>query len=373
MTDSQNAFVILPFEDQFEELYHEKIVPILEDKGYTVNKADSVDSQRAIIEDIINGIEHADLIIADLTGTNPNVFYELGIAHGLGVPTVLITQDIDELPFDLSAYKTIEYSLMFNEIDEFVEELSEIGENHSAGSIEFGSPVSDYADVEINSSPSQQDSDDSSLPDISEESNEGVEEDDEVEKDVLDYVAETDDTISELNEIFEEITKKSKSFESDVWNHTQELDSLPSTKNNRKRTNKAAREMAESVSTYAEFLEERISPIDEKMDFLMDAVQSFIESTNLSQENHQEEIWDLYGDLDSFIQDVEDIQDDLNRFQDELSGMRGLSRELDHSIKQLKTVLSTFESILDEGIAKAERFKSLIENKLDRHNHFYIN
>jgi nucleoside 2-deoxyribosyltransferase len=51
----------------------------------------------------------ADLIVADLTGRNPNVFYELGYAHALGKRTLLLTQKIDDVPFDLRHRQLVEY------------------------------------------------------------------------------------------------------------------------------------------------------------------------------------------------------------------------------------------------------------------------
>lgn len=110
MSDKGNAFVALPFEPEFGKIYEEVIKPACEDVGYDVNKADSIESHRNILEDIVKGIANTDLLIADLTTSNPNVFYELGIANGIGIPTILITQDLEEVPFDLRAYKIIEYS-----------------------------------------------------------------------------------------------------------------------------------------------------------------------------------------------------------------------------------------------------------------------
>ena len=49
----------------------------------------------------MSGISDADLVVADLTGLNANVMYEVGVAHALRKPTLVVTQEIDELPFDL--------------------------------------------------------------------------------------------------------------------------------------------------------------------------------------------------------------------------------------------------------------------------------
>lgn len=61
------------------------------------------------VKGIVNDLDNADLVIADLTGLNPNVFYELGIRHTLKVGTIMLTQNIDSLPADLKSYVAFEY------------------------------------------------------------------------------------------------------------------------------------------------------------------------------------------------------------------------------------------------------------------------
>ncbi len=109
-----------------------------------VERADSRLDQRNILKDIVLGIASADLVVADLTSLNPNVFYELGLAHALGIPTVLVTQNLDEIPFDLRAYRANEYSTHFTEAPRLQQLLRELGLAHSEGSISFGSPVTDH-------------------------------------------------------------------------------------------------------------------------------------------------------------------------------------------------------------------------------------
>ena len=52
----------------------------------------------------------ADLIVADLTGQNANVFYEMGFAHALNKDTILLTQTIGDVPFDLRQRRLVEYA-----------------------------------------------------------------------------------------------------------------------------------------------------------------------------------------------------------------------------------------------------------------------
>lgn len=128
-----SAFIIMPFKEakpynskkgryptrNAEELQHllEQLKDFLEQAGY---EASRVTTAGNIHEAIVQRIHESDLTVAVLTGLNANVMYELGIAHGLAKKTILLTEDIDELPFDLKNYNCIEYeysvkALSFNE------------------------------------------------------------------------------------------------------------------------------------------------------------------------------------------------------------------------------------------------------------------
>jgi hypothetical protein len=76
---------------------------VAESLGLQAQKADDIYGTAPIIQDIWHAIWTAKVVIADVTGRNPNVNYELGLCHALGVPTVLITQNLDDVAVRLSA------------------------------------------------------------------------------------------------------------------------------------------------------------------------------------------------------------------------------------------------------------------------------
>lgn len=148
MTDQQRtlrAFVIMPFDADFEAVYTDLIHTPLTEVGYEVTRADSLLNQRNILADVVTGIANADLIIADVTGLNPNVMYELGLAHGLGKRTVMITQRLETLPFDLRPYRANEYTTNFQNAERLAVVLTEIARAVASGSADFSNPVQDYA------------------------------------------------------------------------------------------------------------------------------------------------------------------------------------------------------------------------------------
>src|SRR4051812_26839825 len=106
------CFIIMPFGSLADdpsrrgfwtEVYEEILVPSIARAapGFKCLRADEIASSNNIIADVVAYLCDARLVIADLTGSNANVFYELGVRHALGKPTVLIAQDLEDIPFDL--------------------------------------------------------------------------------------------------------------------------------------------------------------------------------------------------------------------------------------------------------------------------------
>ena len=103
-----DAFVVMQFSG-FEELYTDVIEPLTKQFGLNPYRADHVYGPGSILEDIIRGIETAQLIIAEITPTNENVFYQLGYAHALKKQTILLAEKDKKLPFDLSGFRCLFY------------------------------------------------------------------------------------------------------------------------------------------------------------------------------------------------------------------------------------------------------------------------
>lgn len=112
--DNHLAFVLMPFADELTEIYTTFIKQTVESSHFSLvcRRADDIKSNRVVVQDIWKSICEARIIIADITGLNPNVMYELGIAHTLGKETILIYQQSEDeikFPFDLAHIRRIEY------------------------------------------------------------------------------------------------------------------------------------------------------------------------------------------------------------------------------------------------------------------------
>jgi hypothetical protein len=100
----------MPFAEEFKEVYDHAIRPAAEAAGFECYRADHAFGPSAIISDIIKSIFTADVIVADVSGSNPNVFYELGVSHTIDNKTIVISEKTAQpLPFDLTAYRVIFY------------------------------------------------------------------------------------------------------------------------------------------------------------------------------------------------------------------------------------------------------------------------
>jgi hypothetical protein len=103
------VFVVMQFTQPYNELYSDVIKPVCEKMGLKPERADETFGPGVILQEIEKQILEAQLIIADVTPTNPNVYYEVGYAHALKKPTILIAESPTQLPFDVSSFRVLFY------------------------------------------------------------------------------------------------------------------------------------------------------------------------------------------------------------------------------------------------------------------------
>jgi hypothetical protein len=104
-------FVLMPFTAELVTIYEDHIKKAVAESEFElrVGRADDFFGPRPIMKDVWSAIHAARIIIADCTGRNPNVFYEIGLAHAIGRYTILISQSLDDIPFDLRHLRIILY------------------------------------------------------------------------------------------------------------------------------------------------------------------------------------------------------------------------------------------------------------------------
>jgi hypothetical protein len=103
------AFVVTQYGEPYEVLYADVIAPVAKEMGFYPYRAKDLYRPGIILQDIVQGLVESDVVIAEITPANPNVFYELGYAHAKGKPTILLAERSSELPFDVQGYRCIFY------------------------------------------------------------------------------------------------------------------------------------------------------------------------------------------------------------------------------------------------------------------------
>lgn len=103
------CFVLMPFNERFNGVFFGSIQPILSKYEWSVERSDLIHQDKEVISIIYENILRSELIIADLTDKNANVFYELGYSHAENKNVILIAQSIEDIPFDLKSWQCIKY------------------------------------------------------------------------------------------------------------------------------------------------------------------------------------------------------------------------------------------------------------------------
>ncbi|MCW4030527.1 MAG: nucleoside 2-deoxyribosyltransferase [Candidatus Bathyarchaeota archaeon] len=107
-----NIFIIMPFDKKFDDVYAQiknTVQTAITQEGTRCYRLDEVKSAGRITIDLVSELKQAALCIADVTGNNPNVMWELGYAMALNKPTIVLSQSFEKMPFDIADLRTIKY------------------------------------------------------------------------------------------------------------------------------------------------------------------------------------------------------------------------------------------------------------------------
>jgi hypothetical protein len=104
-----SCFVLTPFKEPFDGYYATIIEPAITSANLEPKRGDSIFRPSPIMADVWQMIRDATVLLAVLTGKNPNVFYELGLAHAIGKAVILVSETLDDVPFDLQSLRIIKY------------------------------------------------------------------------------------------------------------------------------------------------------------------------------------------------------------------------------------------------------------------------
>lgn len=106
-----SCFVAMPFGTLFQTEYEKIIQPALEGINIFCVRGDEIYTKQRIVDDIWESLKSCRFVLAELTGKNPNVMYEIGLAHAIGKPVIIITRNEEDVPFDLKSLRYLFYDV----------------------------------------------------------------------------------------------------------------------------------------------------------------------------------------------------------------------------------------------------------------------
>ena len=113
VSERPTAFVAMPFADEFDDTYNLGLQPSLHDQGYKCERMDQAHFVGDVVAEMRKRVRGAALVVADLTGANPNVYLEVGFAWAVEIPTILVARKSDDLTaslrFDVQGQRCLVY------------------------------------------------------------------------------------------------------------------------------------------------------------------------------------------------------------------------------------------------------------------------
>ncbi len=157
MAKKKLCFVIAPIGDdgsdvrkRSDQILDHIIKPAVGEHGYSAVRADKIEKPGVITSQVIQHIVEDDLVIADLTDRNPNVFYELAVRHAIRKPFIHLIQKGERIPFDVAGTRTV--FVDHHDLDSVAAAMSEIGNQIKSiedGSTQIETPISVSLDLQI--------------------------------------------------------------------------------------------------------------------------------------------------------------------------------------------------------------------------------
>lgn len=338
------VFVIMPFTDEFFESY-EMLKEHFENE-FDFSHAGDEDNQQNILADIISPIYEADVVLADLTGLNPNVMYELGIAHSFNKKTIVITKDdLGKLPFDLKQYRAKDYSTHFKKFFDLIEYLDKNLNGAISGDVVFSNPVSDFLDKN------------QIKPQNLFGANEYSLEIPEGEKGFLDFLADIEENTKQMNEDIMSISTGMDTMNSGINECTEKIERVKKDGGNgtvafvRKQSKKAA----SYISDFSKHLKQRTESIQMRWTKIEKNTLGLLENEYAAQDGNRKSLIDYMKALYQLKTAIWEADKSVRTMKEKSLENLGIERSMNQSIRFLDQDLTTYLDMTDQMTKSIER------------------
>jgi hypothetical protein len=359
------AFVLMPFDPEFDAIFNNLIKPALEEVGYDVKRADSILNQHNILKDIVRGIAEADLVVADLTSLNVNVFYELGISHTMQKPTVLLTQPNEDIPFDLKSYRRIPYSTHFNEAPQLSQKLKEIGEKAKSGKLGFGNPVADFLPKMrgLKFPPTTK-----AERAVMETEGEKEIEAEEEEKGIWDFVVDSVKSMKDITEYMERVTKATQEIGKNMQQRTAEVQKIAKSglSGTAFRVRKIATAAAMDMIQYAKKLEEEQPKLHNAWEAFDENTSGLVHTARIHSKEDKEAVLKFRSSVDGLRSGIRNALKGVQVYRKAIANMKGISQDINRASKRTTHILDLLISDLEGADSYCTKFLTLLDEKLEK-------
>lgn len=359
MDSKPKVFVITPFGEDFLALYNELKEKFSENFEFT--NAKDLDNQQNILKDIVKGIYEASVVIADLTGLNANVFYELGLAHAMNKKVIIITQNIAELPFDIKSYRANEYSMQFNKLTKLIEELNKLLFGAINNNLQYGNPVSDYIPNFYQTENSTFKKYDNKTEEVC-ENKELIEEDDD-EKGFFDYISDIDENSEKMTAEIEKMGTGIDKMNISIGEATNEINRVKSQRGNVDASflRNVCGKLSNPITSYAEELKENVKEISRCWGIIENSYLSLLDNKYALEGENIRSLWESINSLRDMQNSMNKTDTSIEGFIGVLNDNIGMERRLSKAITLLinefeayLTMTSTMSSSIDRIQGKAD-------------------
>jgi len=359
------AFVLMPFDLEFDKIFNDLIKPALEEVGYDVKRADSIVNQQNILKDVVRGIAEADLVVADLTSVNPNVFYELGISHTMQRPTVLLTQSIEDVPFDLKSYRVIQYSIRFDEAPQLSQALKDIGEKAKSGNLGFGNPVTDFLPQMRKVR----------LPTLTKAKKAVIEAErgkeakpEEEEKGLWDFVIDGEMSMNDITKCTERMTQAMQEIAKKMQQRTDEVQKITQSRipGTASRIHKIAAATASDIISHAEKLKEEQPKFHNAWESFDENVTGLLQTTRIYNKKDKEEGIKFRSQVKDLRLGTRNTLDGLRFYRKTVENLRGISRDVNRASRRMSHILDLLISDLEGAYSYCTKILTLLDEKIEQ-------
>ena len=342
--EKKKVFVIMPFQDKFFEVY--EMLKMEFNDSFEFSNASDEGNQQNILKDIVQPIYEADVIIADLTGLNPNVMYELGLAHSFNKKTITITQDdLSTLPFDLKQYRAKDYSTHFKKFAELIAYLKTNLYGAIDNSVIYGNPVKDFLDSAGIKGVSW----------FSEEKN--VELIDTSEKGYLDFLADIETNTEELSETIDSITLEMKEMNEGISKSASEIERVNKNKGNgtasfvRKETKKAAK----YIETFSSKLRIYNTSISDLWDEIENNTIGLLENPFSGKAENRDGLVNYLKSLYGIKAAASGSAKSISELRSKMQSIVGMERSMNQAVRFVNEDLTTYINFTERLCASIDK------------------